>query len=167
MHILYLKNQIFKKIFYKGNFKTRLCTSMTNFKVVGKKQSSYMHFTFCVFLHFWYWKIQNFKKINFLKLMVMYVHDKFQGFRSKNNWLMFVLHFVCFMHFWYWKIWNLKKYFFKGNFLIMLCTFMTNFKVAGSKMTKLKLFYVLCIFCIFSNKKVKISKKKYFLKATL
>ena len=37
--------------------------------------------------------------------------------------------------------------------------FMTNLKVAGSKLTKLKLFYILWGFCIFGIKKVEISKK--------
>ena len=37
--------------------------------------------------------------------------------------------------------------------------FMTNFKVAGQKMTGLQSFHVLCVFCIFGIEKVEISKK--------
>ena len=44
--------------------------------------------------------------------------------------------------------------------------FMTNFKVAGIKTTKLWLFYGLCVFCIFGIDKFEISKnifsKGYF-----
>ena len=50
---LVFKNQIFKKIFSKGNYKTRLCMSMTNFKVVGikttKLRSFYILCVFCIF----------------------------------------------------------------------------------------------------------------------
>ena len=65
----------------------------------------------------------------------MYVHGKFKGCRSKNSQVMIVLSFVCFLHFWYWKNEISKNLFSKGYFKIVLCTFMTNFKIVGQRMT--------------------------------
>ena len=39
----------------------------------------------------------------------MYLHDKFQGHRSKNDWVMVVLGFKCFFYIFVLENWKIKK----------------------------------------------------------
>ena len=125
---------------------------------------------FVCFLHFWYWKIQNLKKIFsrgyfIIKFCTFMANIKVVGLKTTKLWLFYVFCVFCIFGIEKNKI--LKNVFSKGYFKIVLCTFMTNFKVISLKTVKLWLFYVLCVFCIFGIEKKMKFQKIYFRKVTL